>query len=275
MPDLPQFADFDFEIGEILLVHRNSHIHNFRWTEYRTGRRSEGLVFCISGKAVYDCPNERFTLSAGQILFLPSNMSYTMRCESLEPFLHFTVNFRLSEIHVPGQDIIGEILSGRLRHTANAASLSKSTELFEKLLSVWQGKRSGYRVMARAILYELLFLYFTDAGKAFRDTDNYERLRPAKQVLDSMNSAEYSIGDLAELCSLSETHFRRLFHSLFGMTPTEYRLEKRILYAKDLLMSGQYSVTQTARAAGFSDPSYFAKVFRRHTGAAPRDFINS
>ena len=268
-------ADFDFDIGEILLVHRNSHIHNFRYTEYRTGRSMDGLVLCISGRAVYDCPDERFTLGPGQMLFLPSNMAYTMRCDSMEPFLHFTVNFRLSAVRARGDHPVSEIITGKRRQLSELSAGSRFPELFERLLSVWQAKRSGYLVMAKSILGELLYLYFTDAARSMRDADSYERLRPAKQALDKPGAAEYTIGELAEMCSLSETHFRRLFGTLFGMTPTEYRMNKRILRAKDLLLSGQYTVTEVARETGFSDPSYFAKVFRTHTGAAPRDFMRS
>ena len=128
--------------------------------------------------------------------------------------------------------------------------------------------------MAKALLGELLYLYFTDAAHSMRDEDSYERLRPAKQALDKPGAAEYSVRELADLCQLSETHFRRLFGALFGMTPTEYRMNKRILRARDLLLSGQYTVTEAAHAVGFSDPSYFAKVFRAETGIAPREFMH-
>lgn len=126
--------------------------------------------------------------------------------------------------------------------------------------------------MSRALLYELLYLYFTDAARAQRSRTDYNKLKPAIHALDTAYTEDTSVAQLAALCGLSETHFRRLFVKLLGTTPTEYRIHKRILRAKDLLMSGQYTVAETARAAGFSDASYFSRVFRAHTGTSPRSF---
>ena len=72
---------------------------------------------------------------------------------------------------------------------------------------------------------------------------------------------------------MSETHFRRMFAKLFAVPPTEYRLRKRILRAKDLLLSGQYTISEAARQVGFSDPNYFARIFKLKEGVSPSEFI--
>lgn len=271
MTELYQTADFDFQIGEILLIHKNIHIHNFRWTAYRAGRGMDGLVFCISGRAAYHFGGEVFTIEAGQMMYLPRNFAYTLQCESEEPFVHFTANFRLSEVIAPADSAVRQIIDGMMRHVTAPASAELYSELFERLLNVWQGKRAGWMVMAKAMLYELLCLYFIDVCR-IRNAGEDARLSPAKRELDG--GSELGVGELAELCGMSETHFRRLFGRVYGVSPAEYRMNRRILRAKDLLISGQYSVTEAAHAAGFSDISYFAKVFRRFTGTSPREFMN-
>lgn len=279
MLDTLQIADFDLDISEVLLVHKNTFVHLFKWNEYRTGRCFDGVTFCVSGSAIFDFGDSRIELLPGQALFLPSVSSYVVRCESEEPFVHYTVNFRLgidpTENESPEPTAFSEITSGKLHHVTGAESAETYLPIFEKLLSVWQGKHTGYRVMAKALIYELLYIYFTDAGRSHRDKDEYDKLLPARRVLDRRFAEDQSIAELAALCSMSETHFRRKFAKLFGMSPTEYRLEKRILRAKDLLISGQYSIAETAREVGYSDPNYFARVFRRIVGTSPRDFMRS
>lgn len=268
-----QSADFDIQIKDLLLVHRNTFIHRFKWSEYRTGRMIDGVTFCISGRALFDCGEKKFELSAGQAVFLPASSSYIVRCESEEPFVHYTMNFTLEQSDAAEQTAFSEIISGRLRHITLPENSELYDSRFEKLLSVWQGKKSGYRVMAKSIAYELLYLYFTDAGRTHRDKEEYNKLLPAKRLLDEGYTGSESVSELAELCSMSETSFRRSFTRVFAMPPTEYRMNKRILRAKDLLLSGQYSISEIASEVGFSDPNYFTRVFRLREGVSPSEFI--
>jgi len=268
------FSDFDFQISEMLLVHRNSHVHDFKWTQYRGGRPSDGLVCCVSGTAQYDFGRDQLVIGEGQVMFLPSDCPYTMKCTSRTPFVHYTVNFRLSSIRADADSSPAEILSGRRRHITDPAAAAHYREIFEKLLSVWQGKGSGYQVLARAYVYELLHMYLTDAWRAVRAQSDFYRLQPALHLLDAPDGSEHSVAELARQCSLSETHFRRLFVQLLGVSPTQYRTQRRILRAKDLLRSGQYTVTEVSRITGFSDPSYFSRVFRSLTGLSPGEFTD-
>jgi AraC-like DNA-binding protein len=45
-----------------------------------------------------------------------------------------------------------------------------------------------------------------------------------------------------------------------------YLTRYRIRQAKRMLADGQHSISQVALATGFSDSSYFARVFRREVG---------
>ena len=275
MTEQVQIADFDIQINELLLVHKNTFIHRFKWTDYRTGRLIDGVTFCVSGKAYFDFGNSGFELNAGEMTFLPASSSYVVRAESEEPFVHYTANFTLDRAHCEdqGATAFSEILSGRLRHSTSPENVSIYLPRFEELLSVWQNKKNGYRVMSKALVYELLYLYFTDAGRTHRNRDEYERLLPAKKLLDAEYMNSQSTAELAGLCGMSVTSFRRMFTKLFAMPPVEYRMNKRILRAKDLLLSGQYSVSEASREVGFTDPNYFTRVFRAREGVSPSEFI--
>ncbi len=268
-----QFSDFDFHIDEILLVHKNSLVPQFKWTGYRGGRKMDGLVFSTGGEALFDFGEEHITLLPGNMIFLPANSNYTVKCAGRESFQHYTINFRLRDIHVDEAAFAAEILRGRQRHITDSSLSSRYSGHFEQLLSVWQGKNPGYMLMAKSYLYELLYLYLTDANHSLRSQSGYARLGPALKVLDTAYMENQSVAELAELCGMSETHFRRLFHRFLGKGPAEYRISKRILYAKDLLTAGQYTVAEISRTAGFSDPSYFSRVFRAHTGMSPVEFM--
>jgi len=77
---------------------------------------------------------------------------------------------------------------------------------------------------------------------------------------------------LAQLVRLSPRHFARAFRQSFGQPPHQYHLSRRVERAKDLLRTGEMSVTEIAVALGFADTSAFSTTFRRFTGVTPRDY---
>ena len=99
-----------------------------------------------------------------------------------------------------------------------------------------------------------------------------ELLRPAIDAITLRYREELSSEELAVLCAISTSHFRRLFRTLYGVTPTEYRNRLRIAHAKQLLCTGGMTVGEVAEAVGFESIFYFSRVFKAQTGFSPISF---
>jgi len=74
---------------------------------------------------------------------------------------------------------------------------------------------------------------------------------------------------LARYVGASEDYLTRCFRQELGVTPMTYLNRYRVSRAKELLATGRRSVTEVAMAVGFSDSSYFGRVFRREAGMSP------
>lgn len=271
-----KIGDFDLFLSDVVLVHKCQFFYNDKNCDYRAGRKVSGVVYCISGCAEYDFGSRRIRLDAGGLIFLPASSSYVVTGISKEPFKHITANFVMTPVtgaEKTAATAFSEILNLRLFHVTGKENAAVFKELAERLLAVWQAKNTGYGVLAKSVLYEILYTYFTDAGRVNSSDRDYSKILPAKNILDSRCDSNISVAELAEACKLSQTHFRRLFVKLFGCSPSDYRLNKRILKAKDLLLSGEYSVSDTAREVGFDDASYFSRLFHQRTGYSPSEFL--
>lgn len=75
--------------------------------------------------------------------------------------------------------------------------------------------------------------------------------------------------EVARICEMSPSRFCREFKAAMGMTFVDYLSRHRISEAKRLLTNRNMSVTDVAAAVGFTDPSYFTRVFRKLEGASP------
>lgn len=79
-------------------------------------------------------------------------------------------------------------------------------------------------------------------------------------------------GVLAKLCHLSVSEFSRVFRNECGVTFEHYLLDYRVAMAREMLMEPDTAISQVAYAAGFNDPSYFCRAFRRLVGASPKSY---
>lgn len=77
------------------------------------------------------------------------------------------------------------------------------------------------------------------------------------------------ISEIASVCHISESHFRRLFEDNIGMTPVEYLNQVRIRKACDLIKKTGNSMEEIAVKVGFTTTSTFNRNFKRITGTSP------
>jgi AraC-like DNA-binding protein len=50
---------------------------------------------------------------------------------------------------------------------------------------------------------------------------------------------------------------------------------KRCEKARTMILSGEYTITEAALSSGFSNLSYFAKVFKKVTGSLPTEILQN
>lgn len=99
--------------------------------------------------------------------------------------------------------------------------------------------------------------------------DDAGRLLPAVDRILHDYGRRLTIESLARECSLSASHFMRLFRITMRATPRQFLEKVRITQATDLLQSTRLPIAEIADRCGFYDHSSFVKRFRLHTGVTP------
>lgn len=81
-----------------------------------------------------------------------------------------------------------------------------------------------------------------------------------------------SVNALAKRFNLSLSRMYRLFHDMYNISMKEYILQQRTVLAKELLSSGDRTVTAIAQYMHFSGIQDFSRFFKRQVGLSPREF---
>lgn len=99
--------------------------------------------------------------------------------------------------------------------------------------------------------------------------DLYRRLLRGKDFIDTGFIFPLSIETIAQEACMSEYHFFRLFKLVFGLSPNQYLIQKRLEHGWNILLQDRYSVSTAAIESGFSDIHAFSKAFKKHFGVSP------
>jgi AraC family transcriptional regulator len=98
------------------------------------------------------------------------------------------------------------------------------------------------------------------------------RLEMAREMLDEEALGSMNIEAVAQGCALSGSHLFRSFKKLYGVSPYQYLLQRRIERAAELLSRREMSAREVAMVCGFADGASFSKAFKKVRGVAPKAF---
>jgi AraC-like DNA-binding protein len=96
-----------------------------------------------------------------------------------------------------------------------------------------------------------------------------QRIVPALRYVEGHYMKPIRVAELAERCSLSEPHFRRLFDDRIGMTPMDYVNLMRVQKACKLMNQKDCSMDMVAAEVGFTSLSSFSRNFRKFLDITP------
>lgn len=98
------------------------------------------------------------------------------------------------------------------------------------------------------------------------------RLRRVLDYVDMRLTDDVTVADLAKVACLSIFHFTRAFAASMGVPPHRYVSQRRLDYAKAMIVAGRTPLDRIALDARFSSQSSFTRAFRRATGMTPGEY---
>lgn len=252
------------------------YIHGTGWcTHQYHAIRNDGypiaqINYCTSGTGELIVHNKKYVIQKGMSFFLPAKLKHEYYAVTNHWSLHW-ITFAGNQLtnlltHFKMLDAIV------LTHTP----LSKIDTLWSQIFHAIKKDTQYGSYRASAYLYEYLLEYHYDfLNSCEKVSHKEEKLAPIIDYINLHYMEELSLMDLAQLSHISPQYLCKQFQNTFNMRPFEYITKKRIQVAKGLLLSGQYSVNETATLIGYHDSSYFCRLFRKYEHMSPSMLIPS
>lgn len=97
-------------------------------------------------------------------------------------------------------------------------------------------------------------------------------LSEAIRYMREHSGEDVSRDDIARRACLSPTHFSRVVKQTFGYSFTELLSRLRVDRAREALTLTEKTLAEVSAECGFTDQSYFTKVFQKYTGHTPGEY---
>lgn len=93
-----------------------------------------------------------------------------------------------------------------------------------------------------------------------------------KQYIDAHLDEDINRNSFSKIFYRNPDYLARLFKQEEGISIGNYLIQRRMEYAKEQLRSGKKPINTIAVQCGYTNFSYFAKLFRKYTGFTPNEF---
>jgi len=140
--------------------------------------------------------------------------------------------------------------------------------------------RENYmRDVQNAAGYEELRRWFLDKTRAVcsnmvltKKKESEDVVARVKAYIDENYQKEVSLDEVSRMVNISPYYFSKLFKQGTGQNFIEYLTQTRMRHARGFLENPDYSIKQVCVMAGYSDPNYFSRIFKKYEGVTPSEY---
>lgn len=245
------------------------------------------IGYCRQGTGTLTLGDRDVPYEPGMISVIPKNYLHTTNSTegttSFWEFLFLDPEELLQALYPDNVQYARELLS-LVNRQALFDSQSRYPQLTAIVLAIMEEMRYKQKFYIEAVQELLRALIFEIArqedGDMEQDAEPAEfsgagkksgmaAILPSLHFIESRFAESIRIAELAELCNMSETHFRRLFGEYMGMKPVEYINTVRIRMACEQMRHTDDSMNDIAARCGFVTASTFNRNFRKIIGVTP------
>lgn len=222
------------------------------------------FIFVTYGSCIYWIGGSKVVLEKGDMLLLSEQASYYGK--SIPTVLHekYVFAFRLTS---PLPDL------SVLRRTPYVLWKTGMYELLAdrcKTASDQWNERLPYReTMAAALLLEMLVHASRELDRGRPAAETYRMAETMRSYIQLHHRERVTKEHLGEAIGKSANYAATVFSSVTGQTISECVHAARIKTASYMLRHSLLTVAEIAEYVGYSDPSYFYRIFKKTTGQLP------
>ena len=237
------------------------------------------LIYMISGDMTVTLDDSKFRLAPGNLLYIPAGTTYRLRGEYLRAVaiaLDLTDNWCDEEECIPPAAV-----SDFFEEKCHRVDMPP----FDRVLYVedFESERDTFIRMDaiatsgegewRSVISAMLKLILIRVSESVSDNALPSRMVESLDAYIRENaSEEISNTEIGAIFGYHPFYVSRVIKEKKGVTLRQYIINYRLRLASRLLRLTKRSIAEISEVCGFTDASYFTKIFRQHFGVTPKEW---
>lgn len=267
----------------LAILRENSLQKNTQETDHLHFHNHLEIGYCYEGYGNMFFSDEKYAYNGDMFTIIPTNFPHKTLVDGTNnnvwEYLIIDANGFLTSIYKDNPSLAAKLIRmiNRKFHLVGTKDAEQIAFLIRQILEVIRAQQELYVDEANALTLALLIRLAqwnrkeTDAA-TLPHAENSTILSPALDYISMVPERPIKIEKLAEMCHISEPHFRRLFGSCMKMSPVKYINQVRIRRACDELKRTDEPIASIAARTGFSTLSTFNRNFRHIMGISPQQW---
>lgn len=233
---------------------------NSKYSYILAPRPNHGLMYIMCDRITFEYQNGlKESYVRGNIIYIPKGLRYKVYLEDKND------NFNTMLINFSTQKDI--VFFDKVTLVVSKASAKYTDEFNNMVLSYKKLKNSYFAIMTS--FYSLLDKIANHIKKKEINSGEYDVIEPALTYIDFHLNNKIYVTELAQMCLMSETSFRKYFKKYTGKSPNEYILDLKLDKSAIMLKNLDISINTIAEELGFYDSAYFYKMFVKKYNITP------
>jgi len=221
------------------------------------------LTYVLDGEATYYVNGDAYPVKQGDLLCIPKGSLRQAQITSGDPMTAYAINLTLHEY----SGIEEVVLPFPVR--SHIGYHSELDFLFRKLNDEWTSKTDGFQIKVRGLILVILSDLFRLLVYDNHPLDWHPAVQKTIQYIHSHYHTPLKVAQIAESVGFNASYLCGLFKKSIGQSLHSYINHYRVNQAENLLISGEFSVTEAATLCGFKDVYHFSKLFKKIKGYPP------
>lgn len=264
-----------FHLKDSLAQKLDYHYHEF-----------DKLILFLGGKVTYVVEGVTYFLQPWDVLLVQHNMIHKPIIDASEPYERVVIwlghDWLTNRSDPQAQlDTCFEETRRQGFHLlrTNAERRLDYMQTIQRLEEALRSREFGAERMADTLCQQLLIYVNRDIlrdNTAREEQDSYRMDPKIEEILQYITAhlgEELSVDLLARRFYLSRYYLMHRFKEVTGYTVHQYIVQKRMLWAGEMLRSGT-PVMKAAEEAGFREYSTFLRAFQSTFHMSPKEFLN-
>ncbi|WP_349944809.1 AraC family transcriptional regulator [Lacrimispora sp. BS-2] len=244
------------------------------------------ITIILEGSANYKIGKETFQSRKGDLIFVPPNTLHSVKPLPGSTHISDTLVFHLDMLGYSLMDqysltYLQPIHNGFIRPLSHMNQdhpfYPEFYECMNQIFLCVKNKDDYFEMILKEKLHHLFYLLFQH--QCFTNTDaaspthaHMDKVKKAVKYIQENYQEPISIGELADLCHFSKTHFMNFFKHAVGITCVEYMIQHRLKIAANLLRTTGLSISDIAFESGFRNLSNFNRKFKSYYHMTPFEY---